>query len=141
VSTSGTTLVFTASGAAVNKVTVTGSGALVRVLDIQPYADVPAACFADTVTVSGTVRHRMNCSGFSRVEFRLGGGDDTLNAQPSIVPVTVLGQAGDDVIFGSAFGDYLDGGFGGDQLIGGDGGDHLLGGPARTCSSAARTST
>jgi Ca2+-binding RTX toxin-like protein len=131
VSTNGTTLVFAAGGSAVNNVIVTGSGGVVRVLDVHPYADIPAACFADTVTVSGTVRHRMNCSGFGRVEFQLGAGDDTLNAQPSIVPVTVYGQAGDDVLFGSAFGDELDGGFGDDQLIGGDGGDHLIGGPGK----------
>jgi hypothetical protein len=72
-------------------------------------------------------------------EVNAGGGDDRVSvATRVIVPVTMRGGAGSDVLVGGsgddkligAFGrDRLDGGQGDDLLIGGEGNDVLLGGP------------
>jgi len=57
------------------------------------------------------------------------GGDDTVNvsAVTNGLPVTVIGNTGNDILTGTAGGDYLEGDAGNDSLVGGDGEDTLSG--------------
>ncbi|HET7053725.1 MAG TPA: hypothetical protein VFI09_07405 [Solirubrobacterales bacterium] len=65
-------------------------------------------------------------------EVNADGGDDSVHvASRVIVPVTMRGGAGDDVLIGGSGADKLIGGRGGDRLIGGAGDDVLYGGPGK----------
>jgi RTX calcium-binding nonapeptide repeat (4 copies) len=62
-------------------------------------------------------------------EVNAGGGDDRVAVAPEVVvPVTMRGGAGDDVLLGGSGPDKLIGGEGNDRLIGGRGNDFLFGG-------------
>jgi len=62
-------------------------------------------------------------------EVNAGGGDDRVTvARQVTVPVTMRGDAGDDVLSGGAGDDKLIGGYGRDRLDGGQGDDLLIGG-------------
>lgn len=63
-------------------------------------------------------------------EVNAGGGDDSVSvAKDVIVPVTLRGGAGDDVLVGGGGPDKLVGGNGNDRLVGWRGDDLLYGGP------------
>ncbi len=80
-----------------------------------------------TVTLNGTMFHYV-AGRVSRVEARLHGGDDILDAQGFRRAVWAWGGNGNDRIEGSARQDTLVGGAGNDTLIGHAGADLLLGG-------------
>jgi len=68
-------------------------------------------------------------SGF---EVNAGGGDDEVSvAKDILVPVTMRGGGGNDLLIGGAGGDKLIGGDGSDRLIGRRGSDALYGGDGR----------
>lgn len=67
-------------------------------------------------------------SGYTRVVFSFGAGDDGLGAANVAMPVTADGGAGDDYLNGGAGADVLDGGAGNDTVYGGDGADDVRGG-------------
>lgn len=63
-------------------------------------------------------------------EVNAGGGDDRVRvAGQIVVPVTMRGGPGDDVLVGGSGADKLIGGSGDDRLLGGRGDDRLFGGP------------
>lgn len=63
-------------------------------------------------------------------EVNADGGDDSIHvASRVIVPVTMRGGAGNDVLTGGSGADKLIGGRGDDRLLGGPGDDVLFGGP------------
>ncbi len=62
-------------------------------------------------------------------EVNAGGGDDRVQVSGGVtVPVTLRGEAGDDVLVGGSGADKLIGGRGDDRLYGGRGDDQLYGG-------------
>ena len=63
-----------------------------------------------------------------RVIVNAGDGADRVMATSSAAPVTVYGEAGNDVIMGGSGDDVLDGGAGIDRIIAGLGNDQLFGG-------------
>jgi Ca2+-binding RTX toxin-like protein len=65
-------------------------------------------------------------------EVNAGGGDDRVSvAKEVIVPLTMRGGLGNDVLIGGSGPDKLIGGAGNDRLIGGRGDDLLAGGPGK----------
>lgn len=63
-------------------------------------------------------------------EVNAGGGDDHVHVSRGVtVPVTLRGEAGNDVLVGGSGADKLIGGRGDDRLYGGRGDDQLYGGP------------
>ncbi|GAA4908850.1 hemolysin type calcium-binding protein [Stackebrandtia albiflava] len=60
-----------------------------------------------------------------------GGGADRITIADGVVPVTVLGNDGDDEIHGGSGEDVVYGGAGDDELYGGKGRDHVYGGDGR----------
>jgi uncharacterized delta-60 repeat protein len=120
-------------------------------------APVTASLAAGVLTVNGTsfdetlrlsvragrlaitgVRATFAIGSFSRIVIDGLGGNDTIDASASPVPVVLNGGDGNDVLFGGAFDDVLSGDAGNDTLFGGrgndtmhgnDGSDYLSGGP------------
>ncbi len=89
------------------------------------------------ITVSGNLL-RIPVESFSRIEIDALGGNDTLDASASPVPVILNGGEGNDILLGGAYADLLSGNAGNDTLFGGrgndtlhgnDGNDYLSGGP------------
>lgn len=73
----------------------------------------------------------VNQFAFSTIEaltLNAGGGNDVLHAAASLLPLTLAGNAGNDILVGGSAGDKLVGGAGRDLLIGGAAADLLLGG-------------
>jgi Ca2+-binding RTX toxin-like protein len=63
-------------------------------------------------------------------EVNADGGDDRITvARNVVIPVTIRGGTGDDVLLGGSGPDKLIGGIGHDRLVGGKGADVLSGGP------------
>jgi hypothetical protein len=71
-------------------------------------------------------------SGVTAVRVTAGGGHDQITVAADLaVPVTVLGEKGNDNLSGGSGGDSLDGGAGRDTLAGGAGNDALIGGAGK----------
>jgi RTX calcium-binding nonapeptide repeat (4 copies) len=76
--------------------------------------------------------------GFSLIELRLGGGNDSADASLLVFPMQMQGESGDDTLIGSGArdiiegdggDDHIDGRAGDDDLFGNAGHDVIIGGP------------
>lgn len=133
-----------------NNVTVSDDGSgNVTVTDSSPNSPRTFAGVT-TLTISGSSSANkivLQLDNISGVTVNANGGDDTIDASTSTVPVTINGGSGNDLISGGSDNDSLNGGsagrdtimgFGGDDtinglsdndvLFGGDGNDSILGG-------------
>ncbi|MCS7034350.1 MAG: CAP domain-containing protein [Phycisphaerae bacterium] len=70
---------------------------------------------------------RFDASAVMRIEIFAADGNDRVDASPSLVPVYLLGGAGNDTLIGGAAHDTLTGGGGRDALTGNAGNDRLSG--------------
>ncbi|TLD44085.1 MAG: Serralysin C [Accumulibacter sp.] len=133
---------------------------------ITAASDHPAAEIADSGTsgidevrfaaTAGTLTLFADDSGIERVvigsgvgEVANGSGSGALNVDASLVgnALSIVGNAGANVLTGTDYGDHIDGGAGADRLIGGGGSDTLIGGAgndvyvADASDSVSETST
>lgn len=146
---------FTAGAGTANRVVITATERLMRIVESAAPIILDASALA-AGCVSRTP-HEVLCSTVGRVVVQAGDGNDTVRVsggRPAVVyggdgddtlnvigsgadtgtgpgvggASRVHGEAGNDVLFGTMLGDHLDGGAGRDDIYGLDGFDVLIGG-------------
>jgi Ca2+-binding RTX toxin-like protein len=127
----GPTLVYTAAAGEQNRLTIGQFGASRDVFvlsDPNPATTVAPPCTRQDAVIT------CPAESLTAARFDLGDGDDQLLAEgesftSKVLPLSVSGGEGNDVLRGSPLADVIDAGNGDDQVLGYQGDDRLAGGP------------